>query len=203
MEEYMLHIHKAVAVIHHAYPDRIPDQGKDLKKDHFYHGLQAGLCDALSFVMADLPEQEQARTTFNMLYTLAKKLEAKQLSGTHRGGTGAPEPYKEKFCRYLTPVGCVVTLEEDKLFLPDPEPQEADNLVPEPLEGISVWLAQAMNHYQWKECQCFVCGATNHFAWDCPHYNTFRKWHKEQLNFKGVGQEDKVSTLKDRITQQK
>ena len=56
MEEYILHIHEAVAVIHHVYPDRIPDQGKDLKKDHFYHGLQAGLRDALSFAMADLPE---------------------------------------------------------------------------------------------------------------------------------------------------
>ena len=56
MEEYMLHIHEVVAVICHAYPDQIPYQGKDLKKDCFYHGLQAGLQDALSFAMADLPE---------------------------------------------------------------------------------------------------------------------------------------------------
>ena len=35
MEEYMLHIHEAVAVICHMYPYRIPDQSKDLKKDHF------------------------------------------------------------------------------------------------------------------------------------------------------------------------
>ena len=31
----MLCIHEAVAVICHVYPDRIPDQGKDLKKDRF------------------------------------------------------------------------------------------------------------------------------------------------------------------------
>ena len=153
--------------------------------------------------MADLPEQEEASNTFNMLYTLAKKLEAEHLSCTHSGGMGTSEPYKEKFHRYPTPVGHVGTLEEDELFPPDPEPQEADDLESELLEGISVWLAQAMNYYQWEECWCFVCRATDHFAQDCPHHNTFRKWHKEQLNFKGVGQEDKVSTPKYRITQQK
>ena len=56
MEEYMLCIHEAVAVICHTYPNWIPNQGKDLKKDHFYHGLQVGLWNALSFTMADLPE---------------------------------------------------------------------------------------------------------------------------------------------------
>ena len=88
--------------------------------------------------MADLPEQEQAITTFNTLYTLAKKLEAEQLSHTHRGGVGASEHYKEKFC---TPVGRVSPLEEDELFPSDPEPQEVDDLESEPLEGISVWLS--------------------------------------------------------------
>ena len=190
-------------MIHHTYPDQIPNQGKDLKKDCFYHGLQAGLWDALSFTMADLPEQEQVSMMFNTLYTLAKKLEAEQPSHTHRSGTGAPEPYKEKFHRYPMPAGCVATLEEDELFLPDPETQEADDPESEPLEDIRVWLAQVMNHYQWEECRCFVCGATNHFAQDCPHYDTLRKWHKEQLNSKGEGQEDKVPALKNRTTQQK
>ena len=76
----------------------------------------------------------------------------------------------------------MATLEEDELFPSDPEPQEADDQESELLEGISVRLAQAMNHYQQKEPQCFVCRATDHFALDCPHCDTFRKWHKEQLN---------------------
>ena len=76
VEEYMLHIHEAVAVIHQAYPECLPDWGWDLKKDHFYHGLHPYLHDALSFTMAELPERELACPTFDTLYTLAKKLEA-------------------------------------------------------------------------------------------------------------------------------
>ena len=30
VEEYMLQIHEAVVVIHHAYPDQVTDQGKNL-----------------------------------------------------------------------------------------------------------------------------------------------------------------------------
>ena len=37
--EYMLHIHDAVMVICHAYPEHLPDHGRDLKKDYFYHGF--------------------------------------------------------------------------------------------------------------------------------------------------------------------
>ena len=95
VEEYMFCIQKAVAVIHCAHPDWIPNQGKDLKKDRFYHGLQAGLQDALSFVMVDLPEQEQVSMMFDMLFTLAKKLEAEQPSHTHRSGAGPLSPNKE------------------------------------------------------------------------------------------------------------
>ena len=57
VEEYMLRIHEAVTIIHQAYPDRFPDSGWDLKKDHFYHGLCPYLHDALSFAMAELPER--------------------------------------------------------------------------------------------------------------------------------------------------
>ena len=78
VEEYMLHIHIVVAVICHTYPEHLPDHGRDLKKDGFYHGLCPYLHDALSFAMAELPEREQARPTFDTLYTLAKKLEAGQ-----------------------------------------------------------------------------------------------------------------------------
>ena len=73
-EEYMIHIHDAIAVIHHAYCKHLPDRGRDLKKDCFYHGLRPYLHDALSFAMAKLPEREQAHPTFDTLYTLAKKL---------------------------------------------------------------------------------------------------------------------------------
>ena len=39
MEEYMLQIHEAMAVIHHIHPDWVTDQGKNLVQDRFYHGL--------------------------------------------------------------------------------------------------------------------------------------------------------------------
>ena len=67
----MLHIHNAIAVIHRACPERLPNQGRDLKKDHFYHGLCPYLHGALNFAMAELPKREQACPTFDMLYTLA------------------------------------------------------------------------------------------------------------------------------------
>ena len=76
VQEYMLHIHDAIMVIHHAYPECLLDQGRDLKKDHFYHGLCPYLQDALSFTMAELPKREQAHPMFDTLYTLAKTLEA-------------------------------------------------------------------------------------------------------------------------------
>ena len=78
VEEYMLHIYDVVMVIHHAYLEHLPDRGRDLKKDHFYHGLCPYLHDALSFAIAELPEWEQAHPTFDTLYTLVKKLEAEQ-----------------------------------------------------------------------------------------------------------------------------
>ena len=49
IEEYMLRIHDAVAVIRHTYLERLSDQGRDLKKDCFYHGLHPYLHDASSF----------------------------------------------------------------------------------------------------------------------------------------------------------
>ena len=75
VEEYMLQIHEAVAIIHHTYPNQVTDQGKNLAWDRFYHGLVPSLQDALEFAMAELPEREQASAGFDMLYTLAKKME--------------------------------------------------------------------------------------------------------------------------------
>ena len=81
VEEYMLCIQDTVTVIHRAYLEHLPDCGRDLKKDCLYHGLHPYLHDALSFVMAELPEREQAHPTFDTLYTLAKKQEAGQSVG--------------------------------------------------------------------------------------------------------------------------
>ena len=65
VEEYMLRIHDAVTIIHCAYLEHLPDHGRDLKKDRFYHGLCPYLHDALSFAMAELPEREQACPMFD------------------------------------------------------------------------------------------------------------------------------------------
>ena len=70
--------------------------------------------------------------------------------------------------------------------------------MPEPdiIEGLSLSMTQAMNHYQCEECCCFVCGATNHFAQNCLHREAFCVWHKEHLNSKGVSPQLKEPTLK-------
>ena len=65
----MFHIHEVVTVICHAYPEHLPDCGRDLKKDRFYHGFHPYLHDALSFAMAELLEREQAHPSFCLLYT--------------------------------------------------------------------------------------------------------------------------------------
>ena len=85
----------------------------------------------------------------------------------------------------------------EKELLP-PDPKLPDSEVPEPviIEGLSPRMTQAMNHYQQEECHCFVCGATDHFVWDCPHREAFCAWHKEHFNSKGVGPQPKVSTPK-------
>ena len=77
VEEYMLHMHEAVAVIRCMYPDRLLNRGRDLKKDRFYHGLCPYLHDALSFAMAELPEREKACPMFDTLYMLAKKVRSR------------------------------------------------------------------------------------------------------------------------------
>ena len=76
VEEYMLRVHEAVAVVKRAYPDQVPNEGEGLRRDRFYYRLTPSLRDALSFAMANLPEREQADTSFDTLYHLAKKLEA-------------------------------------------------------------------------------------------------------------------------------
>ena len=104
VEEYMLHIHDMVMVIRCAYPECLPDRGRDLKKDRFYHGLCPYLHDALSFAMVELPEREQAHPTLDTLYTLAKKLEVGQPACTYQY-TSSSEMYREKHRHYPAPAG--------------------------------------------------------------------------------------------------
>ena len=113
--------------------------------------------------MAELPEREQARPTFDTLNTLAKKLEVAQLACTHRY-TSSSEVYREKHRHYLVLVGGVAALEEEGLTLTDPVTGKDSKSKVEAVGGLNVCLAQAMSHYQREEQQCFVCGSPGHFT---------------------------------------
>ena len=97
--------------------------------------------------MAELPEREQAGTSFNMLYTLAKKMEAQQPSPPHRSGSGSSDAYRIKYRRYPAPAGWVAMLGEEELLPPDPESPDSDAPKPDVIEGLSLRMTQAMNHY--------------------------------------------------------
>ena len=187
MEEYMLHIHDAIMVIRLVYPEPLPDRGRDLKKDHFYHGLHPYLHDTLSFAMAKLPEMEQAHPMFNTLYTLAKKLEVGQPVHTCQYASSS-DAYREKHMCYPAQTGRVAALEEEGVASTDPVSGEDSESEVEAVDGLNVHLAQVMSHYQREEQKCFMCGSPGHFARDCQHHDAFKRWHQEQLNTKGVGE---------------
>ena len=115
VEEYMLCIHEAVAVICRAYPDHLPDRGRDLKKD-------ASITDCAPTSMMPLALlwqsclREQAHPTFDTLYMLAKKLEAGQLARAYRY-TPSSEVYRDKHRRYAVPTGWMAALEEEGSML--------------------------------------------------------------------------------------
>ena len=178
-----------------SYLDQVTDQGKNLAQDRFYHGLAPSLQDALEFAMTELPEREQASASFDTLYTLAKKMEVHQPSCMHRG-QGSSDTYQDKYRRYPAPTGQVATLAEEELLPPGPKPLNLGVPEPDIIEGLSLRIRQAINHYQCEEHHCFVCGATDHFAQDCPHQEFFHAWHREHLNSKGVGLQQKESTPK-------
>ena len=192
LEEYMLHIHDAIVVIHHAYLERLPDRGRDLKKDRFYHGLHSYLHDALSFAMAELPKREQAHPTFDTLYTLVKKLEAGQPVHTHWYASSS-DAYREKHRCYPALAGRVAALEEEGVASTHPVSGEDSESEVEAVDGLNVCLAQAMSRYQREEQKCFMCGSPGHFTRDCPHRDAFKQWYWEQLNTKGVGENSQLT----------
>ena len=186
VEEYMLRIHDAVTVICHTYLEHLPNCGRDLKKDHIYHGLHPYLHDALSFAMAELPKREQAHPMFDTLYTFAKKLEAGQLAQACHYAPSL-DAYQEKHRHYPAPTGRVVALEEEGVASANPTSREDSESEVEAMDGPNMRLAQVMSHYQGEEWKCFMCGSPGHFARYCPHCDAFKRWHQEQLNAKGAG----------------
>ena len=150
-----------------------------MKKDRFYHGLRPYLHDALSFVMVELPEREQAHPTFDTLYTLVKKLDAGQLVHAHQYAPSS-DAYRKKHRHYPVLVGRVAALEEEGVASTNPTSGEDSKSEVEDVDGPNVCLAQVMSHYQREEQKCFMCGSPGHFARDCPHHNAFKRWHQEQ-----------------------
>ena len=136
--------------------------------------------------MAELPEREQARLMFDTLYTVVKNLEAGQ---PVQACCYAPssDVYQEKHRHYPMLTGRVVTLEEEGVALANPTSGEDSKSEVEAVDGLIMHLAQVMSHYQREEWKCFMCGSPGYFARDCPHRNAFKRWHREQLNAKGVG----------------
>ena len=144
VEEYILHIHEAVAVIRQAYPDHLTDRVRGLKRDHFYHELRPYLHDALSFAMAELPKREQAHPTFDTLYMLAKKLEVGQPACACRY-TPSSEVYRKKHRCYSMLTGRVAALVEEGSALSNQVTGEDSESKVEAVGGIGVCLAQAMS----------------------------------------------------------
>ena len=91
----------------------------------------------------------------------------------------------------------MATVGEGGNFLPpDLEEQAPEPPGDDQLDGLSTWMTQAMNHFQWKEHRCFICGQTGHFVRECLHEDVFHAWQK-QLNFQGVGQHQGGPTPKN------
>ena len=111
-----------------------------------------------------------------------------------KGGLTTHDPHKG-YKKYPTPVGCVATIGSD-LLPPDPDPEENAPPKLDHIEGLSLRMTQAMNHFQKQERKCFICGDPGHFVRECPHHEAFHAWHKDYLNSQGVGQENRMPAPK-------
>ena len=84
------------------------------------------------------------------------------------------EAYREKHRHYPVPTGRVAALEEEGVASANPASREDSESEVEAVDGLNMHLAQAISHYQRKECKCFVCGSPGHFARDYPHCDAFK-----------------------------
>ena len=98
------------------------------------------------------------------------------------------DAYREKHRYYPMLMGRVAALEEEGVVLADPAFWEDSQSEVKAVDGLNMHLAQVMSHYQREEQKCFVCGSPGYFAMDFTHHNAFMRWHQEQLNAKGAGE---------------
>ena len=87
---------------------------KHLQCRGFYNSLLPSQREALGFAVADLPQREQTRTTFDTLYTLARKMEARQSNHNSRGVPS--DRYRDRYQQYPTPANRVATVGEGGNF---------------------------------------------------------------------------------------
>ena len=97
------------------------------------------------------------------------------------------DAYREKHRHYPALAERVAALEEGVASADPTSGVDSESEV-EAVDGLNMHLAQAMSQYQREEQKCFVCGSPGYFAKDCPHRDAFKRWHQEQLNAKGVGE---------------
>ena len=154
----------------------MPNEGESLRQDHFYHGLLPSLRDALSFAMARPAWERTSR--YELQYPLPPGQEAGSMSPAQcyeEREASTQEPYKG-YKKYSCPwracshCGSGAVPAQSRAAPENPPPE------PDHIEGLTMRMMQAMNHYQKQEHHCFICGGTDHYVWDCPHCKAFHTW---------------------------